>query len=192
MAGSILLSSCDIISQLASDFAGVANLRNCKFALKNVNNVSVAGVNVKNLTSGNLSATDIVKLVAAYQSKKVPLSMDMNVGITNPTQQQASMTALDWILAIDGTDIANGANTRKYTIVPNATTTVPLGVNTDLGELFSKKGLDALKNFASSFSSNGTSSKVGIRVRPSMNVGSQQVAFPDYIKLEAKTGKSKI
>jgi hypothetical protein len=74
--------------------------------------------------------------------------------------------------------------------VPNATTTVPLGVNTDLGELFSKKGLDALKNFASSFSSNGTSSKVGIRVRPSMNVGSQQVAFPDYIKLEAKTGKS--
>ncbi len=190
MAGSILLSSCDIINQLASDIAGVANLRNCKFALKNVNNVSVAGVNVKNLTSGNLSATDIVKLVAAYQSKKVPLSMNMNVGITNPTQQQASMTALDWILAIDGTDIANGANNRKYTIVPNATTTVPLGVNTDLGELFSKKGLDALKNFASSFSSNGTSSKVGIRVRPSMNVGSQQVSFPDYIKLEAKTGKS--
>ena len=84
MAGSILLSSCDVINQLASQFSSVANLANCEFALKNVSNVSVAGVNVKNLTQGNLSATDIVKLVAAYQSKQVPLALDVNVDITNP------------------------------------------------------------------------------------------------------------
>ena len=35
-----------------------------------------------------------------------------------------------------------------------------------------------------------TSSKVGLRVRPSMNVGGSQVPFPNYIKLEKKTGKS--
>ena len=48
--GAMMFSSCDILNQLASDVAGVANLRNCEFNLKNVNNVSVAGVNVKNLT----------------------------------------------------------------------------------------------------------------------------------------------
>lgn len=190
VAGSILLSSCDILTQLAGQFASVANLANCEFSLKNVSNVSVAGVNVKNLTDGNLSATDVVKLVAAYQTKKVPLTMDVNVDIKNPTQQQASMTALDWILAIDGTDMANGVNNRTYTIKPSLTTTVPLGVNTDLGQLFSQKGVDALKNFASSFSSDGTSSKVGLRVKPSMNVGTTQVPFPNYIKLEKKTGRS--
>lgn len=190
LAGSILLSSCDVLTQLANQFTSVANLANCEFNLKNVSNVSVAGVNVKNLTQGNLSATDVVKLVAAYQSKKVPLSLDVNVDITNPTTTQAAMTALDWILAIDGTDLASGVNSKSYTIKPSATTTVPLGVNTDLADLFSKKGVEALKNFASSFTNEGISSKVGLRVKPSLSVGSTQVPFPNYIKLEKKTGKS--
>ena len=133
MAGTILLSSCDILSSVANQVNSVSNLANCEFNLKNVNNVSVAGVNVKNLSQGKLSATDVVKLVAAYQTKKVPLSMDVNVDIKNPTTQQAAMTSLDWILAI--------------------------------------------------------SSKVGLRVKPSINVAGTQVPFPNYIKLEKKTGK---
>lgn len=188
LAGSILLSSCDILTQVASQFSSVANLANCEFALKNVSNVSVAGVNVKNLTNGNLSATDIVKLVAAYQSKQVPLNLDVNVNVKNPTTTQAAMTALDWILAIDGSDMANGVSSKNYTIKPSTTTTVPLPVSTDLGKLFSQKGLDALKNFASSFTSEGISSKVGLRVRPSLSVGTTQVPFPNYITLEKKTG----
>ena len=190
LAGSILLSSCDILTQIASQFSSVANLANCEFALKNVSNVSVAGVNVKNLTNGNLSATDIVKLVAAYQSKQVPLNLNVNVDVKNPTTTQAAMTALDWILAIDGSDMANGVSSKNYTIKPSTTTTVPLPVSTDLGKLFSQKGLDALKNFASSFTSEGISSKVGLRVRPSLSVGTTQVPFPNYITLEKKTGTS--
>lgn len=190
LAGAMLLSSCDTLTQVANQFTSVANLVNCDFSLKNVSNVSVAGVNVKNLTQGNLTAADVLKLVAAYQSKQVPLAMDVNVDITNPTTTQAAMSALDWILAIDGTDMASGVNTKSYTIKPSTTTTVPLGVNTDLADLFSKSGLDALKNFASSFTSEGISSKVGLRVKPSMNVGTVSVPFPDYIKLEKKTGNT--
>ena len=190
LAGSILLSSCDVLTQVADQFVSVANLANCDFSLKNVTNVNVAGVNVKNLTQGNLTAADVVKLVAAYQSKKVPLAMDVNVDIKNPTTTQAAMTALDWILAIDGTDMANGVNTKSYTIKPSTTTTVPLGVNTDLGDLFSKKGVEALKTFASSFTNEGISSKVGLRVKPSMSVGTAVVPFPNYIALEKKTGST--
>lgn len=190
LAGGLIFASCDFLSQLTSQVSSVANLVNCDFSLKNVNNISIAGVNLKNITSGNLSATDVVKLVAAYQSKQVPLSMDLNINVKNPTNQQASMTAMDWILAIDGTDVANGASNRTYTIKPSTTTTVPLGVSTDLGQLFSSKGVDALKNFASSFSNDGTSSKIGLRIRPSMTVGTTQVPFPNYIKIEKKTGKS--
>lgn len=190
LAGSLVFTSCDLITQLTSQVTSVANLVNCKFNLKNVNNISIAGVNLKNITSGNISATDVIKLVAAYQSKQLPLSMDLNIDVKNPTQQQAAMTAMDWILAIDGKDVANGVSNRTYTIKPSTTTTVPLGVNTDLYKIFSKDGVDAVKNFASSFSSDGTSSKVGLRIRPSLSVGTSQVPFPNYIKLEKKTGKS--
>lgn len=188
LAAALLFSSCDTLTQVADQFVSVANLVNCDFSLKNVSNVNVAGVNVKNLTNGNLSLGDITKLVAAYQSKKVPLAMDVNVDINNPTTTKAAMTALDWILAIDGTDLANGVNNKSYTIKPSATTTVPLAVNTDLSDLFSKKGVEALKTFASSFSSEGVSSKVGLRVKPSMSVGTAVVPFPNYITLEKKTG----
>lgn len=188
LAGSILLSSCDVLQQVANQFSSVANLANCDFSLKNVSNVSVAGVNVKNLTQGNLTASDVVKLVAAYQSKKVPLTMNVNIDVSNPTTTEAAMTAMDWILAIDGTDMANGNNTCSYTIKPSATTTVPLGVNTDLGELFSSKSVEALKTFASSFSNEGISSKVGLRIKPSISVGTTQVPFPNYINIEKKTG----
>lgn len=190
VAGSMLFCACDVLTDLLSQATSVANLANCKFSLKSVSNVSVAGVNVKSLTQGKLTAADVVKLATAYQTKKVPLSMNMNIDVANPTSQQAAMTALDWILAIDGTDMANGVSTKSYTIRSSATTTVPLPVSTDLGNLFSKQGLDALKNFASSFSNEGTSSKVGLRVRPSLSVGNTQVPFPNYIKLEKKTGNS--
>lgn len=190
MAGSILLSSCDMLTQVADQFTSVANLMNCDFSLKNVSNVTVAGVNVKNVTQGNLTAADVLKLVAAYQSRKVPLAMDVNVDITNPTTTKAAMTALDWILSIDNTDMASGVNSRSYTIKPSATTTVPLGVNAELADLFSKKGVEALKTFASSFTNEGISSNVGLRVKPSISVGTAQVPFPDYIKLEKKTGSS--
>ena len=43
LAGSMLLSSCDMLMQVADQFASVANLANCDFSLKNVSNVSVAG-----------------------------------------------------------------------------------------------------------------------------------------------------
>ena len=119
IAGTFTLSSCDIINDLAGQVQSVANLRNCEFSMKNVSNVTIADVNVKDLTQGKLSATDIVKLVAAYQSKKVPMAMNVNMGVKNPTQQKASMTALDWILAIDGTDIANGVSKKSYTIREN-------------------------------------------------------------------------
>ena len=188
LAGTFLLNSCDMLNQVADQFVSVANLVNCDFSLKNVSNVTVAGVNVKNVTNGNLTAADVLKLVAAYNSKKVPLGMDVNVDITNPTSTKAAMTALDWILAIDGTDLASGVNSQGYTIKPSATTTVPLGVSADLADLFSKQGIDALKTFASSFTSEGVSTKVGLRVKPSMSVGTATVPFPDYIKLEKKTG----
>ena len=186
----MVLSSCDMLSSVANQVASVGNLANCDFSLKNVNNVSVADVNVKNLTQGKLSLADVAKLATAYQTKKVPLAMDLNVGVKNPTAQQAAMTAMNWILAIDGKDMANGVSNKSYTIKPNATTTVALPVQTDLGDLFSKQGLEALKTFASSFSSDGTSSKVGLRVKPSLNVGGTQVPFPNYIKLEKKTGNT--
>lgn len=182
------LPSCDVVKSVGSQVVELANLANCEYSLKDVTNLTVAGINVKKLTNGQISASDVLNLTNSLLNKKVPMAMNVNINVKNPTQNNAALSMMDWILDIDGSQFANGSSNKKYTITKNATTAVPLGVSTDLYSMFSKDGIQSLKNFVSSFKSDGTSSKVGLRIKPSLNVGSYTVPMPNYIKVEKKTG----
>ncbi|MCF0212168.1 MAG: hypothetical protein HUK17_04670 [Bacteroidales bacterium] len=180
------LTSCEVLNQLA----GVANLANCKYALNNVTDVYVAGVSIKNVSNGNISATDVLKLTTAIASKKVPLTMNVNVNVSNPTAQQAALTTMDWICEIDGQQFATGTTTNAYTIAPQGTTAVAFPVSTDIYSLFSTNGLNSLKNFVTSFANDGTNSKIAFKIRPSISVNGVSIPSPSYINLEKKTGSS--
>lgn len=184
------LTACDILTNTLTQAASLANLVNCEYSLKNVSDLQIAGVNVKSLTNGNITASDVVKLTSALVTKQVPMNMNVNIDIKNPTEHKAALTAMDWILDIDNAQFAQGKSPNSYTITQKTTTTVPLGVGTDLYSMFSKDGINSLKNFVSSFKNDGTSSKVGLRIKPSLNVGSYVVPMPNYIKVEKKTGTS--
>ena len=184
----LMLSACTVLNSVLDQAAGLANLANCEYNLKNVSGLTIAGVNVKSLTNGNITATDVLRLSSALLNKSVPMAMDVNIDIKNPTENNAALTAMDWILDIDGSQFAQGNSSKSYTVTKKATTTVPLGVNTDLYSMFSKDGINSLKNFVSSFKSDGTSSKVGLRIKPMLSVGSYNVPMPNYIKVEKKTG----
>ena len=181
-----MAASCSVLRSVGDQVMGVANLANCTYTLKNVSDISVAGVNLKNVTNGRLSVTDIARLTAAIVTKEVPLNMNVNVDVTNPTATTAALTALDWALDIDGKQFATGVNTTSHTITKNATTTVPLNVNADVYGLF--KNISSLKNFAQSFSGDGISSKVALRIKPSINVAGVVIPMPNYIKLEKQVG----
>lgn len=179
---SLGFTSCEVLNQIA----GMANLVNCKYALNNVTDVCVAGVSVKNVSNGNITASDLLKLTAALSQKKVPITMNVNVDVTNPTANSASLTAMDWVCEIDGLQLATGTSTRAYTITPNATTKVSLPVAADAYSLFSSLEQDALKNFISSFKSNGTNDKLAIAIRPSVKVGEVSIPSPGYINIVGK------
>lgn len=182
------LAACDLLQQTLDQAASLANLANCEYNLKNVSDLQIAGVNVKNITNGNITTSDVLKLTSALVSKKVPMDMNVNIDIKNPTDRNAALTTMDWILDINNTQFAQGNSNKNYTITKKATTTVPLGVNTDLYSMFSKDGINSLKTFVSSFKNDGTSSNVGLRIKPSLNVGSYVVPMPNYIKVEKKVG----
>ena len=179
----MLFSSCTLLDNLFNSLSSLANLMNCEYSLKNVSNVSVAGVNVKNVVNGNITATDVVLLTASIMNKQVPLSLDVNINVKNPTQNAAMLTTMDWALDIAKTQFATGATSQSYNIKPKTTSTVPLGVSTDLYRIFSKEGINSLKTFASSFNSEGKSSELGLKIRPSLTVANQVIKAPDYIAL---------
>ena len=153
------LISCSTLQRVGDQIVGLANLANCKYSMKNASNVSVAGVSLSNVSNGNISVSDVAKLTAAVLSKNVPLTMDVNVDVKNPTTSNASLTAMDWIMYIDGTQLATGTSSKSYTITKSATTTVAIPVSTNIYSVCSN--ITTLKTFVQSFSSDGISSKVG-------------------------------
>ena len=175
---------------MANNLSSIANLANCEYSLQNVSNVSVAGVNVRNIASGQISATDVVMLASAITSKKVPLALNVNIGVKNPTDRNALLTTMDWALDIAAKEFATGSTNQNYNINAKKTTTVPLGVSTDLYQLFSSTGVEALKTFASSFSKDGTSSQLGLRVRPAISVAGQTIKSPSYIQIMSPSTSS--
>ena len=179
LAISFLFVSCDVWTQIEQ----TAALQNCKFSLKNVQEVSIAGVKIKDLK--NLTTADVVKLSTAILNKNIPLSMNVNVGIQNPSQQTAAINELDWICAIDGKDFVSGIIKNKYSIPAKSNITMPIAINTDIYKLFSSGNIEPLKNFVNSFSKNdATSSRVAIKVKPSVYIGQQKMQLPNYITLE--------
>lgn len=183
VACSLSFASCTFLDNLANNLSSIANLANCEYSLQNVSNVSVAGVNVRNIASGQISATDVVMLASAITSKRVPLALNVNIGVKNPTDRNALLTTMDWALDVAAKEFATGTTNQNYNINAKKTTTVPLGVSTDLYQLFSSSGVEALKTFASSFTKEGTSSQLGLRVRPSVSVAGQTIKSPSYIQI---------
>lgn len=169
----LICVSCDVMNQVAE----TANLvRKCKFSLENVQNVTLAGINLKNINTSSLTATNVAKLGAALLTKNLPLNMTVNVGIQNPTAKPASLNAMDWKVAIDNVEMAQGSTNKKVSVPSKSKTALPLSFNINTYDIFSKDGVNAVKNFVSSFSQkDATSSRVAIKVNPTVAIGSQSV-----------------
>lgn len=178
----LLFASCSFLQGLLGQAQAIANLANCEYTLTNVNNVSVAGVNLKKLSNGQVSAADVITLSAALLNRSLPLSMDVNVNVKNPTTYDARLTTMDWALDVENTEFATGMVNQNRTIGAKKSATVPLAVGTDLYSLFSKNGIESVKKFAGSFKNDGTSSKVGLRIRPHVTVAGMDMPT-SYIKL---------
>lgn len=169
----LICVSCDVMNQVAE----TANLvRKCKFSLDNVQAVTLAGINLKNINTSSLTATNVAKLGAALLTKNLPLDMTVNVGIQNPTTKPASLNAMDWKVAIDNVDMASGSTNKKVSVPSKSKTAMPLSFNINTYDVFSKDGISAVKNFVSSFSQkDATSSRVAIKVNPTVAIGSQSL-----------------
>jgi predicted small secreted protein len=184
----LVMASCSVLQGVGTQIVGLANLVNCEYSMKNANNVSVAGVSLSNVKNGNITVADIAKLTTAVLAKNVPLTMDVNINVKNPTTTDAALTAMDWIMDIDGTQFATGTSSKAYSIAKSATTTITLPVSTDIYGVCNN--VNSLKTFVQSFSNDGTSSKIGLKIKPSLNVAGVVVPSPDYITIQKATGST--
>ena len=175
------LTSCDVLQQMSQ----MANFAKCTFDFNSVNSVEMLGLNLrKGMTRSDLNVSQAIALTRALVNKSLPVTFNVNLDVTNPNSSPASMTKMDYILTLNDKRVIATTLDQTISVPANASNTVTIPVSTDLFQLFSGESADAIVNLA--FKLAGASSdpvNVGIKIKPYITVGGQQLAYPDYITL---------
>ena len=187
----LFLSGC----QTLKDAAGaLGSLKQLQFKLGDVNNFKAAGVDISKLSSpSNLTVSDGVKLLGAFNSKKLPVSFTLNVLAKNPNTASGSTTKgtdlflkkLDWTLYIDGKETIDGVAGDGLRI-PGSGETVPISLpmNLDLVEFFGNKGYEDLLNLAFAIGGvSGSSSKLTLKAYVTVKTPLGDVKYPDQLTI---------
>ena len=175
------LASCDVLTQVAQ----MANFANCTFDFKDVNKIQMLGIDLsKGMDKADLNATQLLTLANAIANRQLPVTFNVNVNVKNPNSTTASMTKMDYILSLNGKQVANTTMNNSINVPANSSSVVTIPVTTDLFQLFNGESTDAIVNLA--FKLAGASSdpvNVGLKVKPYITVNNQQLAYPDYITM---------
>lgn len=175
------LTSCDVLQQMSQ----MANFAKCTFDFNSVNSVEMLGLNLrKGMTKSDLNVNQAIALTRALVNKSLPVTFNVNLDVTNPNSSPASMTKMDYILTLNDKRVIATTLDQTISVPANASNTVTIPVSTDLFQLFSGESADAIVNLAFKLAgANSDPVNVGIKIKPYITVGGQQLAYPDYITL---------
>ena len=175
------LASCSVLSQMAQ----VANFVNCKFDFNSVDKIQMLGVNLsKGMSKTDLNATQLLSLANALMKRELPVTFNVNVNVNNPNSIAAAMTKMDYILTLNGKQVVSTTMNNAISVPAKSSSVVSIPITTDLFQLFSGESADAIVNLA--FKLAGASSNpvnVGLKVKPYIKIGDQQLAYPDFITM---------
>jgi hypothetical protein len=175
------LASCSVLSQMAQ----VANFVNCKFDFNSVDKIQMLGVNLsKGMSKTDLNAAQLLSLANALMKRELPVTFNVNVDVNNPNSIAAAMTKMDYILTLNGKQVVSTTMNNAISVPAKSSSVVSIPITTDLFQLFSGESADAIVNLA--FKLAGASSNpvnVGLKVKPYIKIGDQQLAYPDFITM---------
>lgn len=161
------------------------NFGKSKFRLLSVDSTTLAGVDVRKVNqASDISLEDKARIIAAYAAGALPLYAKLNLEAKNTTSKPASMNSFDWIMLLDGDEVATGTSHQQIVLPADSTISVPfsLPVNTDLRRLASKGPRNAIANLALGLvdlSRNPT--RLYLKIRPTIMIGSRSFKYPGYV-----------
>jgi len=190
LAGALTFSSCAALTDMASI---VANLQRLKFKIGSVRDFRLLGLDISNKSKlSDFSATDILKVAQAYNTKKLPVEFVMDVLAINPndgtqgTRKTAStLTGLECRLLIDGKPTVTGNIDRPIEIPGTGQESViPLRLSLDLLEFFSDKRYDDLIGMALAIGGrNATPARLSLDAQPTVSTPFGPITYPGRVTI---------
>lgn len=165
-------------------------LADCAYNFHSFTDVYVADTKLDGVNQlSDLSLLDAGKMTAGFLSGNLPMSVTANISVTNPNKKAAAINAVDWILLVDGDQVADGKITERFEVAPNGGTAIlPVAIKLDLSGALKSDDKGTLMKFAFNVSGNTgvLPSEVTIKIKPSIAIGKKTVKVPGYIPIKKK------
>ncbi len=171
----------------------LTNLQRLQFKLGRVTNLSLAGINLSNISSiSSLNLVDAANLVASFARGQLPASFTLNVLAKNPNDgtggtknASAILQSLAWRLLIDNKETVKG-NIPSQITIPGVgqETTIPIGMSLDLLQFFQNQGYENLINLALAIGGrSGSSARLTLMATPTVNTVLGPITYPGEISI---------
>lgn len=183
----MMLSGCDVMNNIG----GAYRLSQSEYRYNSLGNIQLGDLNLGNASSISLSNLASVATILAGGSnmQSIPLSMTLNMDVTNPNTAAAFLDALDYQIMLNDLELVEGKMDRAIRIEPGETTVIPIPVSIDLKSLMNRYSQERVTKEISSFlgiTSNETT--VSVKLWPKLTVGNTLIKVPAPIPVEFKFG----
>lgn len=167
----------------------IAALRLVDFAIDNVTDARLAGVEVQRIRSyQDLSTTDIYRLGRALANQQMPFEFRLNIAAHNPeeNQVQARLVRMAWTLFLEDRETISGVIDEERVLPSGTTTNIPVRIELDLVEFFDRNLEDLVELALAASGQEGEPTNVSLRATPTIDTPIGPMEYPRPITVVSR------
>jgi LEA14-like dessication related protein len=175
----LLLNACSALS-------GLSAFTKCEFRLYSLAEPLLCGIDVSHKRSWtDFSFMEGQMIAGNLLRSTLPFDVRAKIEVRNPGNSAAAVNAILWKVYVDDVQVAMGSVNERVEIAPaggRVLVTVP--VHADLIDLLEGDSPGAMLNLALNLVNSGDkTSRVSLKIKPSVLVGSQTIKYPGYFTI---------
>lgn len=173
------LQSCQTLREIAA-------LRQVDFAIDNVSDARLAGIQIERIRSyEDLSSSDIFQIGRAITNQELPFQFRLNVEALNPeeNQVQARLVRMAWTVFLEDRETISGVLDDEVVLLPGQTTTIPVEINLDLVDFFDRNARELVELAMSVSGQGGEPTNVSLRATPTIDTPLGPMEYPRPITI---------
>ncbi|MEH6306506.1 LEA type 2 family protein [Olivibacter sp. CPCC 100613] len=183
----LIFSSCGINQQAKQ----IKALEECKYEVKSVDSVFLAGTDVvKLLQSGNIDTRSMGGVAMGMLRKEIPLKGVLHLKITNPTTNLAGINQFQYQLLMKDKELATGLVNQQIKVKPGESAEIPVLIDANVYGLLSNGSvLQEISDFISGKETE-QESILTIKLKPTIAIGNKTINYPGWITFDRKVTRS--
>ncbi|PWS26675.1 hypothetical protein DHW03_17255 [Pedobacter yonginense] len=161
-------------------------LEDCTYKITSVQQVLVAGTDVKKLIEQqNFNIGSLPGVALGLLRKDIPLRANLNLEITNPSANLAAINQFEYKILVNNTDLAEGIINQNVSIAQGQTVTVPVQLNSNIYSLISSGTVlnDIIRAAQKGSSKDEKLGLLTIKIKPTFMIGNTPFKYPGYITI---------